>query len=228
MSDLALVIGNTGSGKSTSIRTLDPSETFIINVAGKPLPFKGSKKKYTQLDPSKNEGNMLSTSSFLNINKVLNYIDKKRPEIKQVIIDDAGYTMAFEAMDKVQEKGYEKFTVLAQNFYLMLKTASSLRDDLKVFIFGHEENNGDPLNPKRKFKTSGKLVDSAIGVEGLCTYVFFAETVIGEDGKVEYKFLTQTDGSTTAKTPMGCFDEVYIDNDLALVVKAIDEYNDGE
>jgi len=227
MSDLALVIGNSGSGKSTSIRNLEPNETFIINVAGKPLPFKGSKRKYTQLNSATGEGNMLSTSSFANIIKVLNYIDKKRPEIKQIVIDDAGYTMSFDAMDRVKEKGYEKFTELAQSFYQMLKTASTLRDDLKVFIFGHEENNGDPLNPKRKFKTSGKLIDSAIGVEGLCTYVFFAEAASGEDGKIEYKFVTQTDGTTTAKTPMGCFDEERIDNDLKVVIEKINEYNEG-
>lgn len=227
MSDLALVIGNSGSGKSSSMRNLNPNETFVINVAGKPLPFKGAKKKYTQLDPAKGEGNMLSTSSFANIIKVLKYIDAKRPEIKQIIIDDAGYTMSFDAMDRVKEKGFEKFTEMAQNFYLMLKAASTLRDDLKVFVFGHEESNGDPMNPKRKFKTSGKLIDNAIGVEGLCTYVFFAEAEPGEDGKVEYKFVTQTDGTTTAKTPMGCFDEEKIDNDLAFVITKIDEYNEG-
>lgn len=227
MSDLALVVGNTGSGKSTSLRNLDPQETFIINVTGKPLPIRGAKKKYTPFDPAKNEGNMISTSSTANIIKLLKYIDAKRPEVKQIIIDDAGYVMSFENMDRVKEKGYERFTEMAQNFYLILKTAASLRDDLKVFVFGHEENVGDAMNPKRKFKTAGKMIDNAIVVEGLATYVLFAEAQTGEEGKTEYKFITQTDGTTTAKTPMGCFDEVTIDNDLQYVIQKIDEYNEG-
>lgn len=227
MSDLALIVGNSGSGKSTSVRNLESTETFIINVAGKPLPIKGFKKKYSQFNASTNEGNMFTTSSTANIIKLLKHIDAKRPEIKQIILDDAGYIMSFESMDRVKEKGYERFTEMAQNFYNILKTAASLRDDLKVFVFGHKENMGDAMNPQWKFKTSGKLIDSAIGVEGLCTYVLFAETILGEDGKMAYKFATQTDGTTTAKTPMGCFEEFHIDNDLNLVIEKIDEYNEG-
>lgn len=227
MSDLALVIGNTGSGKSSSLRNLNPLETFVINVTNKQLPIQGAKRKYTPFVVNTGEGNIIACSSAADIVKILKYINIKKPEIKQIIVDDSGYVMSFESMDKVKEKGYEKFTELAQNFYMILKTAASLRDDLKVFLFGHEENVGDAVNPKRKFKTAGKLIDTQIVVEGLCTYVFFAELITGENGKIEYKFATQTDGTTTAKTPMGCFDEMYIDNDLQYVITAIDKYNEG-
>lgn len=228
MADLVLVVGNSGSGKSSSLRNLEAKETFVFNVAGKPLPFKGFRKNYIPFgNDTKDIGNLLTTSSSSQIIKVMDYIDKKRPDIKQIIIDDANYIMSFESMDRLKEKGYDKFTELAQNFYLLLKKAAELRDDLKVFIFGHEENMGDTLNPKRKFKTTGRLVDSAIGVEGLCTYVLFTELSRNDDDVIQYNFITQTDGTTTAKSPMGCFDDKLIDNDLRFVIEKIDEYNEG-
>jgi len=152
-----MVIGPSGTGKSSSLRNLDPKETFVINVANKPLPFKSFKRHYKPFtSDTKETGNLLNESRSVAIIKVLQYIDAKRPEIKQIIIDDSGYTMAFESMDRIKEKGFEKFTELAQNFYLLLKTGASLRDDLKVFLFGHSENIGDALNPQYKFKTSGE------------------------------------------------------------------------
>lgn len=225
MSDLILVVGGPGTGKSTSMRNLNHKETFVINVANKPLPFRGYKSKYTPFtNDTKETGNLLNESRGVAIVKVLNFIDKHRPEIKQIVIDDSNYSMSFDAMNRVKEKGFEKFTEMAQDFYNMLKTASSLRDDLKVFFFAHEENDGDPMNPRRKFKTSGKLLDKAINIEGLATYVFFTE-VQEDDGKLSYKFATQNDGTTTAKTPMDCFADMYIDNDLKAIVEAIDAYN---
>jgi len=156
MSELIAVIGPPGTGKSSSIRTLDPQETFIINVAKKPLPIKGYKKNYHSFTVDKEKGNLLNTSKSGNIVQVLKYIDQKRPDIKQVILDDAGYVMAFSNMDKINDKGYGRFTEMASEFYNILSTASDLREDLKIFVFGHEENVGDVLNPQRKFKTIGK------------------------------------------------------------------------
>ena len=135
--------------------------------------------------------------------------------------------MAFSNMDKIDETGFKKFTEMAKEFYNILSTASELREDLKVFIFGHEENIGDVLNPKRKFKTIGKLLDSAISIEGLFTYVLFTKVIRDEEsGKTMYMFETQNDGTTTAKTPMDCFKDELIPNDLQLIVDAINAYNE--
>jgi hypothetical protein len=227
MSELIGIIGPPGSGKSTSIRTLDPLETFIINVAKKPLPIKSFKKNYHSFTVSKETGNLLNTSKSSNIVQVLKYIDQKRPEIKQIIIDDSNYIMSFSNMDKIDEVGFKKFTEMAKEFYNILATASDLRDDLKVFMFAHDENIGDVLNPKRKFKTIGRLLDNSISIEGLFTYIMFTRvTRDDESGKTLYQFETQNDGSTTAKTPMDCFKDELIPNDLQFVVDAINAYNE--
>ena len=158
MAELAAIVGNSGQGKSTSIRTLDPNTTFIINVASKPLPFKGAKKVYKSLtkDGEKWVGNLYNTSDVNKINQILTMIDKTKPEIKTVVIEDAQYLMAFEAMDRANEKGYDKFTQIATNFYSVLKKVINMRDDLKVFVLTHAENVGDSLSPSWKIKTIGK------------------------------------------------------------------------
>lgn len=227
MAELCAIVGNSGTGKSTSIRTLDPKSTFIINVARKPLPFRGAKKNYTPLtkDGDKWVGNLYNTSDVNQIANVLKMINAQRPDIQTVVIEDAQYIMAFEAMDRSAEKGYEKFTQMASNFYSVLKNAMNLRDDLKVFVLTHAENTGDALNPSYKIKTIGKMIDSMITVEGLFTYVFFTDVVKGENDVPQYKLITQSDGTTTAKTPMGCFEELRIDNDLQYICNKIDEYN---
>lgn len=231
MAELIAIVGNSGSGKSTSIRTLDPQTTFIINVAKKPLPFKGFKKNYKQLiqnqETKKWEGNLYNTSDVDKIGQVLRLIDKIMPHIKVVIIEDSQYLMSFEAMDRASEKGYDKFTQIAQHYYSVLKGSLDLREDLKVFTLTHSENIGDALNPYFKIKTQGKMIDSMITVEGLFTYVLFTTLVKNNEGELEYKFMTQTDGTNTAKSPMGCFEDKLIDNDLQLVITKIDEYNEG-
>jgi hypothetical protein len=176
-------------------------------------------------DGDKWVGNLYNTSDVNQIANVLKMINAQRPDIQTVVIEDAQYIMAFEAMDRSAEKGYEKFTQMASNFYSVLKNAMNLRDDLKVFVLTHAENTGDALNPSYKIKTIGKMIDSMITVEGLFTYVFFTDVVKGENDVPQYKLITQSDGTTTAKTPMGCFEELRIDNDLQYICNKIDEYN---
>lgn len=231
MAQLGAIVGETGSGKSTSLRNLNPAHTFIINVTGKPLPIRGWKKRYKPLSQGadkKFEGNLYNTSSVEKIAQVLKLISAGMPHIKQVIIDDSQYLMAFEAMDRATEKGYEKFTQMAQHFYSVLKEAMAMRDDLKVFILAHSENLGDALNPSYKIKTLGKMIDNMITVEGLFTYVLFTTKRTNDEGIIEYKFITNSDGTNTAKTPMGCFKDILIDNDLQYVIDQIDEYNNEE
>lgn len=227
MAEMIALVGESGSGKSTSIRNLDPKETFIISTTGKRPGIKGAVKKYPTFTKTDNgyTGNFVTTSNVDKIATILKYINSKRPDIKTVIIDDYQYIMGFEAMDKADQKGYEKFTQMAQHAYQVLKEAMNMRDDLYVVVSTHSENTGDRINPFFKIKTLGKMIDSTITLEGLFTYVLFTAIQRDDDGNPSYKFMTNSDGSTTGKSPMGLFDELYIDNDLKLVIDRIDEYN---
>ena len=140
---------------------------------------------------------------------------------------DLQYTMSFEFMDRRKETGYQKFTDIGGDFTDLLRSADGLRDGMKLIFTGHAENVGDAMNPHWTLKTIGKMVVEKITPEGLFTYVFYA-IVSASDDKMEYKFLTNTDGEHVAKTPFGMFESQYIDNDLAEIIKVIDAYNEGE
>ena len=232
MADIIAIAGDTGSGKSTSIKNLNPQETFIVSILGKPLPFPGYKKKYIPLFKSEKgtwEGNYFKSNNIDKILQIFIVVDKLRPEIKQIVIDDSNYLMSCETMDRVSEKGYEKFTQIASHYYNLIMGAAQLRDDLKIIFLSHTENVGDVLNPKFKLKTSGKMLDNTVNVDGLFTYVLYTELHENDEGKMERVFRTNTiDGTDSCKTPLGCFKDLYIPNDLTIVIDRINKYNDGE
>lgn len=157
MAELIAIVGESGSGKTTSIRNLNPAETFIISTTGKRPGIKGAKKKYPDVKIAGNEisGNFYTTSNIDNIKKMMTIVDKKLTNVKTLIIDDYQYLQAFEAMARVDEKGYGKFTDIAKHAYEALKSAMDMRDDLFVCVLTHSENTGDNLNPYYKIKTQG-------------------------------------------------------------------------
>ncbi len=221
MSNTMLIIGESGTGKSTSIRNLNPKETFIINIFNKPLPFKGYKAKYKSIvDWDDKEGNYFSTNDHSKIIKMLRIIDKQRPEIKNIIIDDFQYIMCSEFMNRVKERGYDKFSEIAQHAYNIIEALPTLREDLNCFVLSHSELNEAG---KMKAKTIGKLIDDKVVLEGLFTTVL--QTEISESG---YRFLTQGDGKHIAKSPMGMFEDRYIANDLQYVVEKMNHYYQGD
>lgn len=228
MAELIAIVGESGSGKTTSIRNLNPDETFIISTTGKRPGIKGAKKKYQdfKIEDKKISGNFYQTSNIDNIKKVMNLVDKKMSNIKVLIIDDFQYLQAFEAMARVDEKGYSKFTDMAKHAYEALKTGMDMRDDLFICVLTHSENTGDNINPYYKIKTQGKMLDTVITLEGLFTYVLFTKVIQDESNNVQYKFITNSDGTCTAKSPMGLFDDRLIDNDLNYVIDTIIKYNE--
>ena len=225
MAQSVLVIADSGTGKSTSIRTLDPKETFIINIANKPLPFKGWKKNYTNISKENPKGNMTSASTAPGIIKAMQHVNDKMPHINTLVIDDWQYMSSFEYFDRANEKGYDKFTQIAANLAQVAKMPKDMREDLTIFFLTHSEDSTD-INGHRKVKakTIGKMIDNTLTLEGLFSIVLFGHVKKDEDGQLHYGFDTVNNGENTCKSPMGMFEDSFIDNDLQLVKDCIAEY----
>lgn len=228
------IVGESGSGKSTSIGKaeeydligLDPTSTAIINVNDADLPFRNSSKQYKGAFNA--GGNYFSTSDAGHINAALQYISDSRPDITTIIIDDWQYSMVGEVFDKVDEKGYAKYTVLAHNVYKTAKLGNSLRKDLVIFILTHSEL--DNKKNKYKIKTVGQMVDSLITLDGMFSILLYTHPVYDPvTGDTKFNFLTKRRNDIMgnvipAKAPLGMFEEALIPNDLGLVLKAVKEY----
>jgi ABC-type dipeptide/oligopeptide/nickel transport system ATPase component len=224
------IVGESGTGKSTSLRNLNPETTFIISTTGKPLPFRAWKKKYIpiKIEGKNVSGNYYVSSKWDQILKILQIIDKMMPHIKQVIIDDFQYVLSYEFVDRATEVGYTKFSELAQHAMEILRYSEKMREDCKMIFLTHSENVGDNVNPKYVIKTVGKLLSEKVTLEGLFTYIFFTKVNEGDSGRMEYKLITNNDGSCVAKTSLGMFEDLEIGNDLDEIIKVIDAYNEGE
>jgi len=224
MAQSVLVIADSGTGKSTAIRTLDPKETFIINIANKPLPFKGWKANYTMISKDNPTGNMTSASTAAGIIKAMQHVNDKLTNVKTLIVDDWQYMSSFEYFDRCNEKGYDKFTQIAANLAQVAKMPKDMRDDLTIFFMTHSEESTDVNGYRRvKAKTIGKMIDNTLTLEGLFSIVLFGRVKKTED-VLQYGFDTINNGENTCKTPMGMFKDSFIDNDLQLVKDCIAEY----
>ncbi len=202
-----LILGESGSGKSASLRNFNKNEVGVLNVASKPLPFKTDIEPFNINRKAKEKG----VSRYELIKSVI-----KKAKTKTLVIDDSQYLLAFDSFDKAKETGYGKFTTMAVNFEKLIEFCIDDIEDDKIIYFLHHCETND--TGKIKAKTIGKMLDSQLTVEGLFSIVLFCQT----DGRV-HEFVTQSDGFTTAKSPMGMF-ENKIDNDLKMVDKTIREY----
>lgn len=197
-----LVLGRSGSGKSTSMRNFGPDEVGIFNVASKPLPFKKKLPK-------------VNNATYSTIYKGLS-----KPSLKKYVIDDSQYLMAFESFDHAKETGYGKFTNMALNFRNLIQyVVTQLPDDVIVYFLHHTEVAEDGT---LKAKTLGKMLDNQLTVEGLFSIVLLCQV----EG-TEHYFITNSDGSNPAKSPMEMFD-MKIDNDLKMVDETIRKYYEME
>jgi len=219
-SKLIGIVGSTGTGKSTSIKHLNPAETYIINVAKKELPFKGSealynteKKNYKELDDA------------VEITRLLHVISEKAPHIKNIVIEDSNYIMGFNIVSRATEIGFTKFSIMARDMVELFREARKLRDDLKVFYFTHPETieEGGEVTGY-KIKTAGKLIDNQIVLEGLLTICLYTYVEENKDGTSTYNFVTNRYKKFPAKSPDGMFTNIKMPNNLQAVVDTIDEY----
>ena len=219
-SKLIGVVGQTGTGKSTSIKHLNPAETYIINVAKKELPFKGAEKLYNA-----ELKNYKEVDDANEISRLLKTISEKAPHIKNIVIEDCNYIMGFNIISKATEVGFTKFTLMARDMVDLFREARRLRDDIKVFYFTHPEtieDGGEIIG--YKIKTAGKMIDNQILLEGLLTMCLYTFVEDSKDGSATYNFLTNRFRKFPAKTPDGMFSDVKIPNNLQLVVDTIDAY----
>lgn len=192
-----LILGASGTGKSTSLRNFKKGEIGVLNVASKPLPFRG------KLD-------VANTSDYAIIKQTL-----MKNTFNCYAIDDSQYLMAFESFARAYERGYEKFTQIAVEFQQLLYTIiNGTSNDTIVYMLHHTDQD-DAGNIKAK--TIGKMLDQQLTVEGLFSVVLLAQT----DGE-KYTFITN--GRPPAKSPMGMFEEKEIDNDLKMVDTVIRSY----
>ena len=198
MAVLVMIYGQSGTGKSTSLRNFTNDEVAVINVSGKPLPFRS---KLTTYD----------TDNYAKISSALGKIERK-----SIVIDDATYLMVNEFMRTAKVAGYQKYTDMAVNFNSLVAQASQLANDKIVYFLGHSDLKDDGTE---HFKTIGKMLDNYVTVEGKFTIVL--KTVV-QDGK--YYFSTHNSGQDTVKSPLGMFEDNYVDNDLKAVDAIIREY----
>jgi len=219
-SKLVGIVGATGTGKSTSIKHLNPEETYIINVAKKELPFKGSEKLYNA-----EKKNYKEVDDANEISRLLKTISEKAPHIKNIIIEDSNYIMGFNIVSKATEVGFTKFSVMARDMVDLFRTARQLRDDITVFYLTHPEtieDGGEIIG--YKIKTAGKLIDNQVLLEGLLTVCLYTNVEETKDGGATYTFVTNRYKKMPAKSPDGMFAETKIPNDLQLVVNTLNEY----
>jgi len=237
MANKVLILGDTGSGKTSSVNALNPKSTFIICPDEKELPFRGWKKDYkttyqtdssSKLDLAKT--NFYKTTSTKVVCNLLTKISEEMPHIKVVLIDTITSLMIGEYMRRIKEKGFEKFTDIASDTYNLLQMLDGLRDDLTVVVTSHTEDNYDSEGVLRtSFKVpGGKLIGGNIKVEGMFTTVLYSE-VLMKSQIPTFWFMTQNNGKNTCKSPAGMFDDIRIPNDLSKVLSKISEYeNDSK
>ena len=224
MSNIIMLLGKSGTGKSTSIKGLDPKETVVINVLGKRLPFKGSNSLY-----NKENKNLFQRDTYTDIISLIQNISDKAANVKNIILDDFIYVMRKEYFSRAKETGYGKYTELAQHFQQIISTCEKLRDDLTVFMILHSEDvQSDKVTTGYKVSTVGNLVDNCYNPLEVVPMVLYSSVKYDDKGNIEYGFYTHRckEGvvEIPAKTPDEMFDEDFIPNDLGYVVKKMNEY----
>ena len=231
MSNLVTLAGLSNSGKSTSLKYLNPEETFIISCTNKQLQIPGFRKKYHKVEVKEGKlvGNWYVNNNYAQIDKILDLVSARRDDIKVVIIDDANYLLSNETFLNATTKGYEKFSIMAKNYYDLIQHCQNLRDDLTVVFVTHIENYGTDIDPEYRMWTTGKMLTSQINLDGLFSYIIYSERYIDDvDGEVHYRFKTRTDGNDTCRSVDGCFEDKYIEPNMKLVLDTINKFENGE
>lgn len=227
---LLCLAGHSNSGKSTTLKYLNPEETFIISCTNKQLQIPGFRKKYKKavVQDGKFVGNWMVSNNYETISKCLDIISKTRNDIKTIVIDDINYLLSNEIMNNALEKGFEKFTRQAKNYYDIITQAQNLREDLTVVVISHIVNDGTDMEQNWKLYSSGKMLDRTVNLDGLFSYILYTDVAVDDDGNVTYRIRTRTNGNDTCRSVQGCFTEKYIEPNMQLVIDTINKFENGE
>jgi hypothetical protein len=214
MSKAICIMGESGSGKTTAMRTLNPDETYYIDCDGKGLSWKGWRSQYNA-----EKKNYLVTDQQNTILTVMRGIDAKRPNIKNIVIDTINSVMIADERRRQAEKNYDKWADLAWAVYDIVTMSSKLREDLTVIVLAHTQTEVDDTTGERftRILTNGKKLNK-IGLEKYFTTVLLTKKTA--DGFV----FETTANKSTAKTPMGAFESDEVPNDMQSVLDALAEF----
>lgn len=213
MSKTILIMGESGSGKTTSMRNLNPATTYYIDCDKKGLSWKGWRSQYNA-----EAKNYIATSDAEQIMKCLVGINQKRPDIRVIIIDTLNGIMIDDEFNRMRERGYDKWQDLAFSVYQLISAANEMREDLTIIFTVHSQTERDDSGIAwTRAKTSGKKLDK-VTIESKFSTVLLAKSIEGQ-----YIFETRANNST-AKTPMGAFEVSTIQNDITEVLKALEEF----
>ena len=210
MSKAIMILGTSGSGKTTSLEKLDPKQTFYIDADGKGMSWKGWRNQY-----NKTNKNYFQCDDPNQIFSLMQQIDHKQTQIKYLVVDTLNGCMVADEMRRAKEKTYDKWMDLAQSVYNIVDYANKMRDDLTVILIGHTQTSDDGFTC---MLTNGRKLNK-ICLESKMTTVLLSK--INENG--EYVFETRAKNST-AKTPRGAFDTDEIPNDITIVLEALKDF----
>lgn len=210
MSKAIMILGTSGSGKTTSLEKLDPKQTFYIDADGKGMSWKGWRNQY-----NKENKNYFRCDDPAQIYALMQQIDMKQTQIKYLVLDTLNSAMIADEMRRIKEKTYDKWVDLSQSVYNIVDYSNKMRDDLTVILIGHTQTSDDGFTC---MLTNGRKLNK-ICLESKMTTVLIAK--VNENG--EYIFETKAKNST-AKTPRGAFDTDEIPNDVTLVIKALKDF----
>lgn len=217
MSRLICVAGETGSGKTTSFRNLDPKTTFYIDADQKGLSWRGWKKQYNV-----EAKNYYRGSNIHQIRTLLSKVDRDQSHIKVVIVDTINAMMIDDEFSRMKEKGYDKWADMASGVYGLITDALRMREDLTIVFVAHTQTERDDSGYVfTRVKTSGRKLDKIV-LESKFTTVLLAKCIDGQ-----HVFEAHANNST-AKSPMGLFDSNEIPNDMVAVIAAMDKYESEE
>lgn len=223
MANCIIILGPSGTGKSTSIKGLNPKETIVFNTLKKRLPFKGSGSLYKEENK-----NLLEVTDYSQMITYLESIDKNMQHVKNIVLDDSIFIMRKEYFDRAKESGFNKFTDLAIHFQKIIKTCENMRSDINVFFILHSEPVlSDNTIQTYKVSTVGRLLDQQYNPIEVVPMVLYS-AIQYKDNKPVYGFYTHAvmdrGAVIPAKTPDEMFEEDFIPNDLGLVVDAMNSY----